>query len=72
MASTLLVPLGDLAFALPIMPPGARQSISITDVIGLVVILSGRPIQPPREYRRQHGERTSPRELNRGPATILS
>lgn len=41
MASTVLVPLSDLVFSFHWMPRFARQTMGITDVIGLFLILSG-------------------------------
>lgn len=39
MAMTLMVPLGNVAFTLPSMPE--RQSLAVTDIVGLIVICSG-------------------------------
>ena len=39
MALTLMVPLGNVAFTLPFVP--GNSPLRVTDIIGLIVILSG-------------------------------
>jgi len=41
MALTCIVPLGNLAFALPFMPDGVRVALHVSDLVGLVVIMMG-------------------------------
>ena len=38
---TVMLPLGNLAFALPVVPGYARERLRLTDLIGLVVIVAG-------------------------------
>jgi hypothetical protein len=39
LAMTVMVPLGNVSFSLPFMPH--RQTLKVTDIIGLIVVLSG-------------------------------
>ena len=38
---TVMLPLGNLAFALPVVPGYARERLRLTDLVGLVVIVAG-------------------------------
>jgi len=39
LAMTVMVPLGNVSFSLPFMPH--KQTLKVTDIIGLIVVLSG-------------------------------